>query len=328
MEENITPIKVPAKRGRKPNPNTVKQEPYFGEREEQAIKDYLSGNLSLVEKNELFKKIINPCLDKLVDGVMTMPKFQKVLGISREQLKEDAYFHLVFQMEKFKPDRIGKTGEPVKAYSYFGTVVKNFILGLKIANDGAIAHHGGMLDVNALGDHIPDLRRNSGDFEETRQSLILQLEKAIEAKRLNKNDLIVGNTLKYMITNWHKLEFQRKNEFIRLLCHYTQLNPPVVARSLKKYKLLAFDSLPTKPKKAKVKIISTLDSIVSEAFLMTNLGEAKRKVCTYLQSTKINEVDKQTMILEIEFKATLYDFHTYIANALLKYEGLGINKIK
>lgn len=249
MEENQKP--EPKKRGRKPKPGSVSKDSYFGEREEIAIKDYLSGKLSPAEKNELFKKIIHPCLDKLVDGIMTMPKFQKILGISREQLKEDAYYHLIFQLEKFKPDKIGKTGEIVKAYSYYGTVVKNFILGLKIFNDGNIAHHGGMLDVDTLGDHIPDNRRGPDDFEDTRNALILQLEKAVEAKRLNKNDLIVGNTLKYMVANWHKLEFQSKNEFVRLLCHYTQLNPPVVARSLKKYKLLAYDTLVPPKTKAK-----------------------------------------------------------------------------
>ncbi len=246
-------VKVPAKRGRKPKPGSVNPKSYFAEVQEQAIKDYLSGNLSTAQKNKVFETIIDPCLKKLVDGVMTMPMFQKIIGINRDQLKEDAYYHVIFQLDKFNPNKIGKSGDPVRAYSYLGTVVKHYILGLKIQNDGYIAKHGGVLDVDEIGEHIPDNRRNPEEFEELKKGLVAQLEKTVETKRLNKNDLIVGNTLKYMLSNWHRLEFQSKNEFVRLLCHYTQLNPPVVARSLKKYKSLVYDMLVQPKGKSKKK---------------------------------------------------------------------------
>lgn len=326
--EGEQPIKVPAKRGRKPKPGSISKSSYFGEREEQAIKLYISGTLPQIESDKLFKTIINPCLEKLVDGILTMPKFQKVIGISREQLREDAYFHLFFQMKKYDPNRIGKTGELAKAYSYFGTVVKNYILGIKISNDGNIANYGGTLDVDEIGDHIPDLRRDPLGFEKVREELLVMLEKAIEAKRLNKNDLIVGNTLKYMVLNWHKLEFKSKNEFIRLLGLYTQLSPSVVARSLKKYKLVIHDTLPEEPKpkeKRQPKPVVTLASVITEAFNMTNLGEAKRLVCSHVEKSNMKEFDKQNFFLEVGLKSTLYEFHTYITNFLLERENLSDN---
>lgn len=268
MHVNPEENNPPRKRGRKPNPGTVNKDSYFGVVEEQAIKDYLGGQMTPAARNELFKTVIDPCLRKLVDGIMTMPMFQKIIGISKEQLREDSYYHLIFQMEKFKPERIGKSGEPVKAYSYFGTIVKHYILGLKIANDASIASHGGMLDIDELGDHIPDNRRSPEEFEELKTSLVIMLEKAVDIKRLNKNDLIVGNTLKYMLSNWHRLEFQTKNEFVRLLCNYTQLSPPVVARSLKKYKSLVYDSIvPAKADKKSKRVkseVNTLDEFENE----------------------------------------------------------------
>lgn len=323
---------LPQKRGRKPNPETAIKDSYFGIIEEQAVKDYLCGTLSPAVKNELFKTVIDPCFRKLVDGVMTMPMFQKIIGISKEQLREDSYYHLIFQMEKFNPNRIGKTGDPVKAYSYYGTVVKNYILGVKIANDTSIANHGGMLDIDELGDHIPDNRRNPEEFEELKSSLILMLDKAVDAKRLNKNDLIVGNTLKYMLSNWHRLEFQSKNEFVRLLCNYTQLRSPIVARSLKKYKTLVYDFLvpsqadkrKSKPIK-KVSFISTLAEVITDAYQIANLSEAKKYVVGYLETTKINEIDKTTMITEISAQTNKDVFHKYITNCLLKYEKMGVS---
>lgn len=327
-EQKVAEVKVPAKRGRKPKPGSISKDTYFGDREEQAIKNYLFGDLSLHEKNELFQKVINPCFNKLVDGVMSMPKFQKILGITREQLREDAYFHLIFQMEKFKKDKKNAAGEIVKAYSYYGTIVKNYVLGVKIANDGKIAHHGGTIDIDTIGDHVPDNRRSPESFEEARVALTAQLEKAVEAKRLNKNDLIVGNTLKYMLVNWHKLEFQSKNEFIRLVCHYTQLSPPVVARSLKKYKLLAYDleEEVKVPKKQKPEIKSTLASIITEAYGIADLNKAKEFVITYLRTTKIKEEDKEEMIFQIETQYTQKGFQQYITNCLLKFENLSLSK--
>jgi hypothetical protein len=323
---------APKKRGRKPNPGSVSKDTYFGEREEQTIKVYLNKNTSELQKNELFETIINPCIKKLVEGIMTMPMFQKIIGVNKDQLKEDAYYHLIFQMEKFKPDTIGKSGLPVKAYSYFGTVVKNYILAIKIANDANIANHGGVLDIDEIGDVISDNRRGPNDFNEFKELVVDVLEKAIDVKRLNKNDLIVGNTLKYMLVNWDKLEFQSKNEFIRLLCHYTQLSPPVVARSLKKFKTLAYDTLKvsrtTKLKKItpEFQIESTLSVIISEVFSLSDVNEAREKLIIYLTDTKINIEDKDIMLKTIKSVKNIEDLHAYIANSLLRYEGLSVNK--
>jgi hypothetical protein len=254
-EKTIEPVKeevkIPAKRGRKPKEGSVSSKAYFGIIQEDAIKSYLKDNLSLAEKNIIFRDIIDPALKALVKGILRMPKFQKIIGITADQLEEGAYYHVIFQIEKFNPDKIGKTGEPAKAFSYLGTVVKNYVLGLKIQHDGQIANYGGILNIDDMGDHLPDNSRNPQDFEELKKNIIVQLEKSVDGKRLNKNDLVVGNTLKYMLSNWHRLEFQSKNEFVRLLCHYTQLNPPVVARSLKKYKSLVYDFIIHPNKKLK-----------------------------------------------------------------------------
>lgn len=323
------------KRGRKPqNPETTPKEGYWNSKEEEAVKLYLSNTLSERDKSKLFETVLEPCFRELVNGILQMPKFQKmiILGSNEEQLREDAFYHLVFQCTKYDPERIGKNNQKTKAYSYYGTIVKNYFLQIKIQNDSLIAKHGGILDIDDLGDQIPDNRRNSEDFQDFKKNLIDQLEKTLLAKRMNKNDLIVGHTLKYMLSNWDKIEFNTKNEFIRQLCYYTQLNPPVVARSLKKFKSLVYDYLiqPAKPKKSKqdkpkVKVTSTLDKIITQAFTTEDLKEGKKIVCEYLENTKINIEDKETMIKNIKSSKSLNDFHKYLANSLLKYEGLGLN---
>lgn len=250
---NETPQELPKKRGRKPNPDSpVKR--YFGEKQEEAIKKYLTV-ATVEEKNILFRDIIDPALRQLVKGVLRMPKFQKIIGLTIPEVEESAYYHVVFNLEKFKTERLGKDGKPSKAYSYYGTVVKNHILALKQEADKRIDRYGGIIDIDDIGEHIPDKSRDEKSFEEVKKQLNSELDRVINTKKLNKNDVVVGNTLKYMLTNWHKLEFQNKNEFVRLLCHYTQLKPPVVARSLKKFKAIVYDNIfkPSSKKRKKQK---------------------------------------------------------------------------
>jgi hypothetical protein len=244
----------PKKRGRKPK-NPERTNEYFSSKQEEAVKMFLTGNISERERNYIFENIIDPSLKELIDGILKMPMFQKlvVIGTNVEQLKEDAYFHLVENMHKFDPNRIGKKDTPVKAFSYYGTIVKNYFLALKIKNDKLIAEHKGAVDIDDIKEQVPANNTSEEEFNETIKLVIDQLDKTLTSKKLNKNDLVVGHTLRYMLINWHKIEFQDKNEFIRKLCYYTQLKPTIVARSLKKYKTLVYDLLfqPRKKRKSK-----------------------------------------------------------------------------
>lgn len=215
---------------------------YFGERQELAIKEFLSSSCE-ARKNELFAEIIDPAFKELVKGVSAMPKFQKIIGLYRDfDCEEGAYYHIIFNMHKFDPNRIGKDGKLVKAYSYFGTAVKNYILGLKIQADKQIAKHGGMIDVDEI--HY-DIKYNKSDikaFEELKTQILFLLDDFKNKQKLTKSDLIVLNCLKYMLTNWHSLDFVNKNQFNRLLISYTQLSPNVVMNSLKKIKVLVTEN--------------------------------------------------------------------------------------
>jgi hypothetical protein len=80
-------------------------------------------------------------------------------------------------------------------------------------------------------------------------------------------------------------------------------------------------------KKAKVQIKSIFEQIAAQIFLMTNLGEAKRFVISFVNSKDINEQDKINILREVNNTQSLVRFQTYICNSLLKYEGMGMNQI-
>ena len=80
-------------------------------------------------------------------------------------------------------------------------------------------------------------------------------------------------------------------------------------------------------KKTKVPIKSIFEQISSKVFLMTNLAEAKTFVTEFVNSKDINEHDKFYILQEVNNAKSLVRFQTYICNALLKYEGMGMNQI-
>ena len=72
-------------------------------------------------------------------------------------------------------------------------------------------------------------------------------------------------------------------------------------------------------------IQSTLTKIAEQVFTAKSCDEAKKIALDYLSESKINEEDRVKMIAEIETKKDLVKLQIYIANALLKFEGLSLN---
>ena len=73
-----------------------------------------------------------------------------------------------------------------------------------------------------------------------------------------------------------------------------------------------------------MKIESTLSSIAKEVFAASNAADAKRIFIDYVSNSHIKESDKNKMLMEASKMSSLLQIHRYTANALLKYEGLGL----
>ena len=111
-----------AKRGRKRKNNM-----YFGPDEEEAVVRYLETN-DEIERNNIFNEWLKSPLDKMVESIIRKYKLYRK-GETFEGLHSDTISFLMTKVHKFEPGR-GK-----KAYSYFGTISKNYILGLLIKDD-------------------------------------------------------------------------------------------------------------------------------------------------------------------------------------------------
>jgi hypothetical protein len=92
---------------------------YFGEEEENAVRQYLlSPNDD--EKKQLFNTHIHKAFDKLSENIINTYKFYNT-GYNYETLKDDVVSFLVQKLDYFNPHR------KERAFSYFGTVAKHYL---------------------------------------------------------------------------------------------------------------------------------------------------------------------------------------------------------
>ena len=110
------------KRGRK-----RKNEMYFGPEEEEAVIRFLESE-DTNERNLIFNEWLKAPLDKMIEAIIRRYKLYRK-GETYEELHSDTVSFLMTKVHKFEAGR-GK-----KAYSYFGTISKNYILGLLIKDE-------------------------------------------------------------------------------------------------------------------------------------------------------------------------------------------------
>jgi len=93
---------------------------YFNDNVEQAVRDYLATDCE-IQRDNIYREILSPVFSRMALGIMTRYKlFPK--KVTQEIFMKEAVSHLVEQMRGFDINS-GK-----KAYSYFGTIIRNHML--------------------------------------------------------------------------------------------------------------------------------------------------------------------------------------------------------
>lgn len=230
---------------------------YFLEAQENAIVKYNDPQTSEREKNELFETIITRAFKDIIDGVLEMPNFHSITakGINLVELKEATFFRLIEKIHKFTPGIIGKrSGKVVKAFSYFSTIAKNYILEVITRHEKVKIHKADVessIDLSILSEET--LEKISGNnteniilddyvtvFNSTKHGIVEIIKDIImeeEEKTKRDEDFIkLGYCLKYLLEKWDKIEFMKKNEFMRILTLYTSFPQQKVSVLFKRFK--------------------------------------------------------------------------------------------
>lgn len=229
------------KRGRKKN------EPYFGPNEEEAVIRFLESE-DEKERNQIFNEWLNAPLIKMVESIIRRYKlFRK--GYTFEQLHGDTISFLMTKVHKFEK------GKNKKAYSYFGTITKHYILGLIMKDEKMMKQTTSYEDVSSEleedGDLSYSIDSDTIPTDEFISSIIqgikdeLHNDGHLPKKRLTENETKVGFALVEILENWETVfdamdggSKYNKNSVLETMREYTHLSTKDIRLAMKRYKVL------------------------------------------------------------------------------------------
>jgi hypothetical protein len=230
------------KRGRK-----RKNEMYFGPDEEEAVIKFLEST-DEAERDFIFNEWLKAPLDKMVESIIRRYKLYRKTE-TFEELHGDTVSFLMTKVHKFESGR-GK-----KAYSYFGTIAKNYILGLLIKDEKYMKQTSSYEDMSDYIEGREDLTYTIDGDEFSMDNFIKKLIDDIKRelddealpvkKRLNDNERKVGFALIEILENW-ETAFEsmnggskyNKNSVLETMRNYTNLSTKDIRLAMKRYKEL------------------------------------------------------------------------------------------
>jgi len=228
------------KRGRK-----RKNDMYFGPEEEEAVVKFLESE-SEIERNLIFNEWLKAPLDKMIESIIRRYKLYRK-GETFEELHSDTVSFLMTKVHKFE------TGRGKKAYSYFGTISKNYILGLLIKDEKYMKQTASYEDMSSSLEERGDLTYvidNDGFLMDDFIKKILDGikgemndENQPPKKKLNDNERKVGLALVEILENW-ETAFEsmdggskyNKNSVLETMRNYTNLSTKDIRLAMKRYK--------------------------------------------------------------------------------------------
>jgi len=229
------------KRGRKPKTTTN----YFAEREEHAVRMFLSASTES-EKNEIYNDYLKAPLDKMIESIIRRYKLYRK-DMDFREIHHDTHSFLITKVEKFKPDR------NKKAYSYFGTICKNYLMGQIIKDQKETNRKISYEDISSTLENRPDmvyyLEHEKIEPNQIIDEFLTKLKDFVESENLNQNEKKLGYALSELFDNYDEIFIGtdnnkfNKNIILLSLREMTNLTTKEIRTSMKKFKNLYYDMM-------------------------------------------------------------------------------------
>ena len=222
-----------------PRPRT--QKIYFGEDQEKAVVNYLEST-DEAEKNKIFNEYLREPLIIMVESIIRRYKLYRK-DMEFEEIHTDTMSFLITKINKF--DHTKNT----KAYSYFGTICKNYLMGAIQKDTKEQNRQVSYDDISSDFEDSKDLSYVIDEFVVDYASVIVKLTVDLEnfvekEKNLSDNERKLGYALLEIFSNFDKI-FQvgdgnkfNKNLILLSLREMTSLSTKEIRVSLKRYKKL------------------------------------------------------------------------------------------
>jgi hypothetical protein len=225
------------KKGRKP-----KQKNYFDVPEEEAVIRFLSAE-TYEEKNKIYNEFLRKPLDKMISSIIRRYKlYRKDMDFA--EIHVDTHSFLMTKIDKFKPSK------EKKAYSYFGTICKNYLMGQIIKDQKEINRKISYEDISSNLENDPSysysIDSDVVDSESIIRKFLIKLDYFLENENLSENESKLGYALYELFENYEKIficndnnKFN-KNIILLSLREMTNLSTKEIRGSMKKYKSMYY----------------------------------------------------------------------------------------
>lgn len=230
------------KKGRKPT-----QLNYFDVREEMAVIRFLETDCP-IERNKIYNEFLLKPLDKMISSIIRRYKlYRKDMDFT--EIHTDTHSFLITKIDKFKPSK------EKKAYSYFGTICKNYLMGQIIKDQKETNRKISYEDISTSLENDEGyayyIENDNVDSERIIYHFLIKLELFIKNENLNENEVKLGQALYDLFDNYENIfvgndnnKFN-KNIILLSLREMTNLSTKEIRGSMKKYKNMYFELVQT-----------------------------------------------------------------------------------
>jgi hypothetical protein len=218
---------------------------YFDVREEEAVRNYILADTK-EEKEVIYNQFLKEPLDKMIDSIIRRYKLYRK-DMEYSDIHTDTHSFLMTKVDKFKPDK------NKKAYSYFGTICKNYLMGQIQKDQKDTNRRISYEDISSTLENRPDMvyymEFESIDAEKIIEIFLGDLKEHVDNAEMLDGERKLGYALIELLDNYGNIFIGNdNNKFNRNIVLFelremTNLSTKDVRSYLKKYKFLYLETL-------------------------------------------------------------------------------------
>jgi hypothetical protein len=219
---------------------------YFGPEEEEAVVRFLNEE-DPIKRDEIYNKHLRAAFNTMIESIIRRYKLYRKT-YTFENLHGDTLSYLMLKADKFKPEK-GK-----RAYSYYGTICKNYILGLLIKDEKnmrqTLEFTSSINKVHEKDEFIYHLSDTDYMLSDLIDTMCDEIKSELNGedegkKKLTENERKVGEALISILGNWETL-FEslsggskfNKNSILSTIREYTGLVTKDIRIAMRRYKTI------------------------------------------------------------------------------------------
>jgi hypothetical protein len=209
------------------------------------VKDYITAETQ-IEKEEIYNKFLKEPLDKMIESIIRRYKLYRK-DMEYRDLHTDTHSFLMTKVDKFKP------AKNKKAYSYFGTICKNYLMGQIQKDQKETNRKVSYEDISATLENRPDmvyyLEFEKMDAEKIIDIFLNDLKEHVKTTSMHDGEYKLGIALIELFENYGNIFIGNdnnkfnKNIVLLSLREMTNLSTKEIRTYLKKYKILYLSTI-------------------------------------------------------------------------------------